>query len=111
EDMKAISGDLKVFDCVCSSCAFEHLGSIAHGARFVENAMRCLAPGGIAVHTTEFNLTSNYQTLESRDLVIFRKHDIEHLVRRLQLAGHEIFPLNLNPGARELDPHVDLPSS
>jgi 2-polyprenyl-3-methyl-5-hydroxy-6-metoxy-1,4-benzoquinol methylase len=109
EDMNAISPDLEGFDFVWSSCAFEHLGSIAHGVRFVENAMRCLAPGGIAVHTTEFNLTSNYQTVESRDLVIFRKHDIEHLIRRLQLAGHEVFPLNLNPGSRELDRHVDLP--
>ena len=109
EDMNAISPDLEGFDFVWSSCAFEHLGSIAHGLRFVENAMRCLAPGGIAVHTTEFNLTSNYHTLQSPDLVIFRKHDIEDLVRRLQLAGHEVFPLNLNPGSRELDRHVDLP--
>lgn len=109
EDMNAIGADLRGFDFVWSSCAFEHLGSIAHGLRFVENAMQCLAPGGIAVHTTEFNLTSNYRTLESRDLVIFRKHDIEHLVRSLQRAGHTVSPLNLNPGSGELDRHVDLP--
>jgi len=99
ENMNEISANLEGFDFVWSSCAFEHLGSIAHGVRFVENAMRCLAPGGIAVHTTEFNLTSNYRTIESPDLVIFRKHDIEHLVRRLELAGHRVFPLNLNPGS------------
>ena len=109
EDMNAISADLTGFDFVWSSCAFEHLGSIAHGIRFVENAMRCLSPGGIAVHTTEFNLTSNYRTIESPDLVVFRKHDIEHLVRRLELAGHEVHPLNLNPGTGQLDRHVDLP--
>lgn len=109
EDMNAISPDLGGFDFVWSSCAFEHLGSIAHGQRFVENAMRCLAPGGIAVHTTEFNLSSNYRTVETRDLVIFRKHDIQHLVRQLELAGHEVFPLNLNPGSGKLDRHVDLP--
>ena len=109
ENMNEISANLEGFDFVWSSCAFEHLGSIEHGVRFVENAMRCLAPGGIAVHTTEFNLTSNYRTIESPDLVIFRKHDIEHLVRRLELAGHRVFPLNLNPGSGELDRHVDLP--
>jgi 2-polyprenyl-3-methyl-5-hydroxy-6-metoxy-1,4-benzoquinol methylase len=109
EDMNRISPDLEGFDFVWSSCAFEHLGSIAHGLRFVENAMRCLAPAGIAVHTTEFNLTSNYRTVESKDLVIFRKHDIEDLVRRLQRAGHRVLPLNLNPGSGPLDRHVDLP--
>ena len=47
--------------------------------------------------------------IESPDLVIFRTHDIEHLVRRLELAGHRVFPLTLNPGSGELDRHVDLP--
>lgn len=109
EDMNRISPDLTGFDFVWSSCAFEHLGSIQHGLAFVVNAMNCLKPGGIAVHTTEFNLSSNFTTLESPDLVIFRKHDIEHLVRLLEKAGHQVSPLNLNPGAGELDRHVDLP--
>ena len=109
EDMNAISADLRGFDFVWSSCAFEHLGSIAHGIKFVENAMQCLAPGGIAVHTTEFNLTSNYRTIESPDLVVFRKHDIEHLIHRLTAAGHKVLSLNLNPGSGELDRYVDLP--
>jgi len=109
QNMNEISPDLTGFDFVWSSCAFEHVGSIARGLQFVMNAMRCLKPGGIAVHTTEFNLTSNFTTLETPDLVIFRKHDIEHLVRQLERSGHEVQPLNLNPGSGELDRHVDLP--
>ena len=77
---------------------------------FVVNAVeKTLRPGGIAVHTTEFNLSSNYRTVEAPDLVIFRKHDIEELIRRLELAGHEVFALNLNPGSGTLDRYVDLP--
>ncbi|MEP7181737.1 MAG: class I SAM-dependent methyltransferase [Betaproteobacteria bacterium] len=108
-DMNAIAADLVGFDFVWSSCAFEHLGSIGHGQRFVVNAMRCLKPGGIAVHTTEFNLSSNYRTIEAHNLVVYRRSDIERLVALLDAAGHVVAPLNLNPGAGELDRHVDLP--
>jgi FkbM family methyltransferase len=109
QDMNNISADLVDFDFIWSSCAFEHLGSIANGLRYVTNAMRCLKPGGLAVHTTEFNLTSNFRTLEAHDLAIFRKHDIDSLVFTLQKAGHVVAPLNLSPGAGQLDRHVDLP--
>lgn len=109
DDMNNISADLAGFDFVWSSCAFEHLGSIAHGLRFVTNAMRCLKPGGIAVHTTEFNLTSNLSTIESPHLSVFRKYDIDHLIFTLNKAGHTVAPLNLNPGSGWLDRYVDLP--
>jgi 2-polyprenyl-3-methyl-5-hydroxy-6-metoxy-1,4-benzoquinol methylase len=109
EDMNRISTDLQDFDFVWSSCAFEHLGSIRHGLEFVVSAMRCLRPGGVAVHTTEFNLTSNYRTVEAHNLVAFRRHDMEHLITTLQRAGHSVAALNLNPGSGALDRHVDLP--
>ena len=107
--MNAISEDLTGFDFVWSSCAFEHLGSIERGLAFVTRAMRCLKPGGIAVHTTEFNLSSNGPTVESRDLSVFRRQDIERLVRELEAAGHRVWPLNLNPGNGPVDRYVDVP--
>ena len=100
---------LERFDFVWSRGAFGHAGSIARGLQFVMNAMRCLKPGGIAVHTTEFNLTSNFTTLESSGMVILRKHDIEHLMRQLERSNHHVRSLNLNPGSGELDRQVDLP--
>ncbi|HEV3163380.1 MAG TPA: hypothetical protein VGZ22_05025, partial [Isosphaeraceae bacterium] len=36
-DMNAIPSDLTGFDFTWSSCAFEHLGSIEHGLKFIEN--------------------------------------------------------------------------
>ena len=108
-DMNAIPEALSDFDFVWSCCAFEHLGSIEHGLAFVRRAMRCLRPGGIAVHTTEFNLSSNQRTVESRDLSVFRRQDLERLVRDLEAAGHRPWPLNFNPGNGPLDRYVDLP--
>jgi hypothetical protein len=107
--MNAISDDLRGFDFVWSSCAFEHLGSLSGGLSFVTNAMHCLRPGGLAIHTTEFNLTSNFVTFEDPSLAIFRKADIEGLAQTLTDAGHTVAKLNFNPGSGELDRYYDLP--
>ena len=109
QDMNAISEDLTGFDFVWSSCAFEHLGSIERGLAFVTRAMQCLKPGGLAVHTTEFNLSSNGPTVESEDLSVFRRQDIERLVRALEREGHRVWPLNLQPGTGPVDRYVDVP--
>ena len=108
-NMNQIPKSLKDFDFVWSSCAFEHLGSIEHGLEFVINSVNCLRPGGVAVHTTEFNLSSNDDTLESDTLVLFRKRDIEKLITRLEKNGFSVAPLNLTVGERVEDGFVDLP--
>lgn len=108
-DMNAIPDDLEGFDFVWSSCAFEHLGSLDRGLAFVTRAMRCLKPGGIAVHTTEFNLSSNGPTLEARDLCVYRRQDIERLRDALAREGHRVWTLNLQPGSSPVDRVVDLP--
>ncbi len=108
-DMNAIPDDLRGFDLCWSSCSFEHLGSIEHGLRFVENSLRTLRPGGVAVHTTEFNLSSNDATVNEPTLCLFRRRDIEVLLSRLRAAGHEVWPINLHPGYAELDAFIDTP--
>lgn len=109
-DMNAIPEDLAdSFDFCWSACCFEHLGSLGHGMRFVEESIRTLKIGGVAVHTTEFNLGSNDATYESRDLSIYRRRDIEELVDRLTRAGHHVAPVNWSRGSGCLDKIVDLP--
>ncbi|WP_426957075.1 SAM-dependent methyltransferase [Muricoccus radiodurans] len=108
-DMNAIPSDLAGFDACWSSCCFEHLGGIEAGLNFVENSLRTLRPGGVAVHTTEFNLGSNEETLESPGLSLFRRRDIESLLDRLAGKGHRLWPLNLHPGDAPVDAHVDAP--
>lgn len=97
------------FDFCWSSCAFEHLGSIEHGLTFVERSIDTLVPGGIAVHTTEFNLSSNKDTIESPILSIFRQRDMEDLAARLTAAGHEVSPFDWSEGPGFAETVIDLP--
>lgn len=109
EDMNAISHDLHGgFDFTWSSCCFEHLGSIDHGLHFVEESLRLLKPGGIAMHTTELNLSSNDDTVFEGGCVIFRRRDIDRLAQRLTAQGHRIC-LDYSEGDGWADRHVDVP--
>lgn len=109
-DMNQINPDLHGrFDFCWSICAFEHLGSIDKGLTFVEESLRCLKPGGIAVHTTEFNLDPSDETVHHGGTVLFRRSDIDALVERLNGAGHEVFRLDYSPGQGVLDGFIDIP--
>src|SRR5687767_5653405 len=108
-DMNDVPRDLVDFDFTWSSCAFEHLGSIAQGLAFVERSVETLRPGGVAVHTTEFNVSSDTETHESSDTVLFRKRDFEDLIKRLTARGHHVAELSLHPGSTPPDEHVDVP--
>jgi hypothetical protein len=108
--MNEIPKDLsrEEFDFTWSACAFEHLGSIENGLKFVQKSIDCLKPGGIAVHTTELNVSSNDSTIEVGHTVIFRKSDIEELARRLRAQGHQI-ELNFHLGTQPQDKFYDVP--
>lgn len=108
-DMNNFNKDqLGEFDFVWSSCAFEHLGSLENGLKYVENAMHCVKSGGLAVHTTEFNVGSNELTHEEGGTVIYRRRDIDELVLRLRDAGHQV-KVNYNFGDQPADYNVDVP--
>jgi SAM-dependent methyltransferase len=109
-DMNDIDPTLTGFDFAWSSCCFEHLGSLEAGLQFVVNSVeKTLKPGGVAVHTTEYNLTSNDETVENGPTVIYRKKDIEKLVATLRDRGHDVRPFAPAPDAHPLDFHVDAP--
>lgn len=108
-DMTMIPSDLAGFDFCWSACALEHLGSIAAGLDFIEASLAPLRPGGVAVHTTEFNLTSDEDTLDHQGTVLFRARDLRELADRLTAAGHHVAPLDLTPGNAPLDRWLDLP--
>jgi SAM-dependent methyltransferase len=98
-----------VFDFAWSSCAFEHIGTLEDGLDFVVSAMRLLKPGGVAVHTTEINLSSNDDTIKDGHLCIYRKRDIEDLDRRLRLIRCGIEAMNWDAGCHEHDLNYDSP--
>jgi glycosyltransferase involved in cell wall biosynthesis len=109
-DMNDIPSDLyRQFDFAWSACCLEHLGSINNGLDFIVNSTRLLRPGGVCVHTTELNMSSNDDTFESQDLVLFRRRDIERVVRRLEVSGFCVLPIDWSTGDGWLDDYVDLP--
>ena len=108
-NMNEIPETLRGFDFLWSCCAFEHLGSIQPGVDLVYNAMECLKPGGVAVHTTDLNLSSPEETIDHNKDVLFRKRDIRELVRRLERAGHYVAPLNFFKGWGGADKFISLP--
>jgi SAM-dependent methyltransferase len=107
-DMNEIPTDLRDFDFCWSTGSLEHIGSHANGMAFVEKAMECLKPGGIAVHTTEFTVTSETIGQDFGELSFYCRADIEALADRLTGAGHQIV-LNFDRGNTVADTHVDTP--
>ncbi len=109
-DMNAIGDGFRGYDFCWSACSFEHLGSIELGLDFVVNSVeQTLKPGGVAVHTTELNLSSNGDTITSGATVLFRRQDLEALERRLTDRGHVVRPFRLELGLSYIDSLVDVP--
>ena len=109
-DMREIPDDLAgQYDFTWSVCAMEHLGSIAEGSRFVVEAMKVLKPGGLAVHTTEYNYADPNQTIDNWETVLFQGHHFENIRDQLHKAGHQTKDLILEAGEQVLDQFIDLP--
>lgn len=107
-DMTSIPETYRDFDFCWSSCAFEHLGSIEKGLDFVVNSLKTIKPGGIAVHTTEFNCSSNEDTVDNGAVVLYRKRDFEQLSYQLATDGH-LMSLNFHLGDTPIDNYIDTP--
>lgn len=107
-DMNDIPSDLRHFDFNWSSCSFEHLGSIEKGVEFLRNQLKTLKPGGWAVHTTEFNISSNDETQDNNPTVVFRMRDIEAIAGELRQEGHWVEELDYSLGGLPQDFEVDI---
>lgn len=107
-NMNSLPSDVKGYDFCWSCCAVEHVGSLELSKRFLKNMLGCLKPGGIAVHTTEFNLSSNDSTVESGGSVIFRRKDIEELQKWFTDHGHRM-EASFKRSGRERNCYVDIP--
>jgi hypothetical protein len=109
-DMRNIPARLSGYDFAWSSSSLEHLGTLRKGIDFVVNSVdRALKVGGVACHTTELNLTSNDETIEAGDTVIFRRRDVDELLARLREAGHRVDAMTIAPHSYPPDWWVDTP--
>ncbi|MBK9576327.1 MAG: class I SAM-dependent methyltransferase [Fibrobacteres bacterium] len=107
-DMRAIPGDLPSFDFLWSACAFEHLGDLEAGIRFVLQSFDLLKPGGVAVHTTEYNMDSDWTTIGCGSDSIYRRGDLERIAREIRSRGGRV-ELDFREGSQAGDLHVDRP--
>ena len=108
-NMNSIPDDIKGYDFCWSACALEHIGGIKAGLDFVKNSLNTIKSGGLAIHTTEFNIFSNTRTFESEGLSLFRKKDIELLIKELEELGHTVFPMDWHLGESVVDDFIDIP--
>lgn len=109
-DMNAIPADLaNTFDFCWSTCSLEHLGSIALGLRFIEESLKTLKPGGVAVHTTEWNMADEGPTLDHCGCVLFQKRHFTEFADRMRKQGYHVSELDFSMGEEIFDGLTDLP--
>ena len=107
-DMRDFAGRFEGFDFVWSCCALEHLGTLAAGAAFVLRALDTIKPGGLAVHTTEYNIRNGWRTRRRGATVLYRRRDLERLFARAATSGFVTYA-DWGTGDQAIDAHVDLP--
>ncbi len=107
-DMNNIPEVMVNFDFAWSACALEHLGSIEKGLKFIERSLECIRPGGIVVHTTEFNMSSLEETIDNDGTVLFRYADFEKLKEKVCSQGHEM-ELSFYSGEGPMNNFYDIP--
>lgn len=108
-NMNEIHSDLRGYDFCWSICALEHLGSIANGLAFIRNSLATLRPGGVAVHTTEFNFLNDERTIDNWPTVLFQRRHFTHLTEELRREGHHVEELDFRIGNKPLDKFIDVP--
>ena len=107
-NMREIPDDLGTYDFIWSSCSLEHLGSLQLGEEFIYNSLKHLKPGGVSVHTTEYNVQSNFFTIKEGGSVIYRKRDLKRIAKKLRKQGFKI-ELDFTEGKMPYDAIVDEP--
>jgi SAM-dependent methyltransferase len=108
-DMSSIPSEFDgQFDFCWSACALEHLGSLAKGLAFIENSLRTLKPGGVAVHTTEFTLNEG-ETIDNYPTVLYQARHLIEFAEEMRNKGYEVAEYDFSPGSGILDRFVDLP--
>ncbi len=97
------------FDFCWSVCVVEHLGSIRAGLDFLKNSLKLLKPGGVSVHTTEFNYLDTPATLDNWGAVLFHKKHVLELRDTVEELGGTMTACDFDWGCGVFDKYMDLP--
>lgn len=105
-DMNWIPADLRNFDFCWSCCSLDHLGSILLGRRFLHKQLDTLKPGGVFVHTGEYNLSSDWDTVDYSHTVVWTWWDVTQTWLSLKCQGCHI-DFDYTAGKHPLDLGID----
>lgn len=108
-NLGALPQDLRGFDFCWSVSRLQHAGSIANAMAFMESMADTLKPGGVAVHTAEFNFAVDDETIDNWGTVLFQRRHFEEMAERLARKGCKVLPLDFNVGSQPLDRFIDVP--
>ena len=96
------------FDFCWSVCSLEHLGTLQNGLEFVRGAVRTLKPGGVAVHTTEYNVGDG-DTIDNWATVLYQRKHFATLRDMIEDAGCRLVDIDFDVGSEFFDYYVDVP--
>ena len=107
-DINHIPPHLTGFDFCWSAGSVEHIGNLELSLIALVNMTNCVRPGGVSVHTTEFNLLSDDLTLTEWVAVLYRRRDVTEAARMLREAGHRLVPVSGRVRTGPSDDEIDL---
>lgn len=107
-NMRSLPDNMGEFDFLWSSCSLEHLGTLARGEKFIYESLKYLKAGGVAVHTTEYNVNSNFLTLSRGGTVLYRKKDLKRIADKIRKLGYKV-SLDFTEGDMPADKMPDKP--
>jgi hypothetical protein len=87
---RRIPEDLVNFDFLWSTRANERLYSVSATIEFVEQAMACLRPGGLAIHVMSYDLSPGGRSTPSSERMLLQQGDVERIALTLVSRGHEV---------------------
>jgi hypothetical protein len=108
-DMRTLENLPSGFDLIWSSCAMEHLGSRRAGLDFARRSLQLLKRGGMAFHTTEFNIMSPEGVDIDPSNCVYGKNDLELFGYELRDDKAAMEHMNFDMGHHQFDLNYDQP--
>ena len=101
-DYENLTADLRGFDFLWSVGTGNQMGGVRETSTFVEQAMRALRPGGLAIHIFDISPSIKNLALEDRVLsdTMLRRDDIIRIAVTLISRSHEVAQMNFGDWIR-----------